>query len=108
MTHEALDVGIGTVHFVDDIQSTDELITAFHAWLGSFEAVDDQTEMICRFDRDFRLTFANAAYRAAFERPGQDLIGSFSVPPAVAVVAEGFWAAKQGLEAAMKELHTES
>ncbi len=37
--------------FVDDIQSTEELINAFHAWLGSFEAVDDHTEMLERLSR---------------------------------------------------------
>ena len=40
-----------TVLFVDDIQSTEELIEAFHAWLGSFDAVDDQTEMLNRLSR---------------------------------------------------------
>ena len=37
--------------YVDDIQSTDQLIAAFHAWLGSFDAVDDQTEMLDRLSR---------------------------------------------------------
>ena len=38
--------------------------------------VEDQTEMICRFDREFRLTFVNRAYCEAFGKSEQDLIGS--------------------------------
>jgi hypothetical protein len=42
------------VLFVDDIQSTDELISAFHEWLASFAAVDDQTELLDRLSRCLR------------------------------------------------------
>ena len=37
--------------------------------------VEDQTEMICRFGADLRITFANGAYRAAFQKPGEDITG---------------------------------
>ncbi len=37
--------------------------------------VEDQTELICRFQRDGRLTFANGAYCRCFGRPIEDLIG---------------------------------
>lgn len=35
--------------------------------------VEDQTEMICRFSGDFRVTFANEAFRKVFRREGSDL-----------------------------------
>ena len=70
-TPEGLLVSIYT-----DVTERERMIHDLREAAQRYQAVvEDQTEMICRFDRDFRLTFANAAYRAAFERPGQDLIG---------------------------------
>ncbi len=38
--------------------------------------VQDQNEMICRFDTELRLTFANQAYYRFFSRDGESLIGT--------------------------------
>ena len=38
--------------------------------------VEDQNEMICRFDEELRLTFANPAYYRFFSRDDQKLIGT--------------------------------
>ena len=37
--------------------------------------VQDQTELICRYDTDLRITFVNRAYAESFGADGQDLIG---------------------------------
>lgn len=37
--------------------------------------VEDQTEMICRFDKDFRLTFVNRAYCLLHQRRPEELLG---------------------------------
>lgn len=39
------------------------------------QVVEDQTEMICRYDTDFRLTFVNRAYAEYYGKPAQDLLG---------------------------------
>lgn len=38
--------------------------------------VEDQTEMICRFDRLFRLTFVNQAYCVLYGRSPEELLGT--------------------------------
>ncbi|MFG0292107.1 MAG: PAS domain S-box protein [Phycisphaerales bacterium JB050] len=38
--------------------------------------LDDQTELVCRYDLDFTLTFINQAYAEYFERERDDLIGT--------------------------------
>jgi signal transduction histidine kinase len=35
------------------------------------EVVDDQTEIICRFDEEFRITFANDVFRRSFAESGE-------------------------------------
>lgn len=42
--------------------------------------VDDQTELICRFTPDGRLTFVNEAYCRYFGQPRQALVGSSLMP----------------------------
>lgn len=37
--------------------------------------VEDQTEMICRFDADFRLTFVNGPYQEALGAGGKSIVG---------------------------------
>ena len=37
--------------------------------------VEDQTDLICRYHGDGRLTFVNAAYANFFARKGQELVG---------------------------------
>jgi len=44
--------------------------------------VEDQTELICRFDRDFTLTFVNEAYCRFFNKRREDLLG-FSFMPLI-------------------------
>ncbi|MBX3082067.1 MAG: PAS domain S-box protein [Anaerolineae bacterium] len=39
------------------------------------QVVEDQTEMICRYNTDFRLTFVNRAYAEYYGKPAQDLLG---------------------------------
>jgi signal transduction histidine kinase len=41
-----------------------------HAQSQYREVVDDQTEIICRFDDDFRITFANDVFRRSFSEGG--------------------------------------
>jgi diguanylate cyclase (GGDEF)-like protein/PAS domain S-box-containing protein len=42
--------------------------------------VEDQTDLICRFSPDYRLTFVNGAYCRYFERSRKDLIGNTFEP----------------------------
>lgn len=37
--------------------------------------VEDQTDLVCRFDRDFKLTFVNRAYCQYFSKSADELIG---------------------------------
>ena len=42
--------------------------------------VEDQTELICRFDPDGKLTFVNEAYCRFFNKRREDLIGLSFMP----------------------------
>lgn len=59
-----------------DVSERESALQEARRTVGLYRAVvEDQTEMICRFDRDFCLTFANAAYRDTFQPPGEDILG---------------------------------
>lgn len=64
--------------------------------------IEDQTEMICRYNSDLILTFANPRYKAAFSTEGQELIGT----PILDFVPDD--ETRDRLSAGLKELSPES
>ncbi len=76
-------------YFVSVIEDITELKQAEQALIESEEryhrVVEDQTELICRYDKDLRLTFVNQAYAGAVGKSPAALIGQPMldfVPPA--------------------------
>lgn len=66
---------LGLVQDITQFTEAQQMIAAKEARYRAI--VDDQTELLCRFDLEGRLTFVNKAYAAYFNRPIQSLIGQY-------------------------------
>lgn len=66
-------------HFVSVVEDITQLKQTEHALQQSEEryrqVVEDQTDLICRFDQDFKLTFVNQPYSRTFGKDPNDMIG---------------------------------